>query len=377
MIALGGVPRLCLSRRRIEPQPTGVSRYGDSLREALAEFGYPVMLLEGDAPLSRSRLHRYGVAALPGRRRLSATADGFARLDVFGEAYLHFKFWGRPLSLVAPGPPGVMHWTYPLPLRLAGWRNLYTVHDVLPLDPAIPSPVDGGRLRRLLLALAATADRFVTVSEAARSAVLNALPCPETLVTNASQAVDVAEATNGRLPAGLAPDRFFLFVGAIEHRKNLLRLIEAHARSGSTTMLVLAGPDGLGSAAIEAAASAAGALRLPYQPRADLLRLIADARALLFPSLGEGFGLPIAEAMALGTPVMTTAGGATEEVAGGATLLVDPFDAQAMARTIARLDDDAELRARLAAAGLESARAFAPLPFARRMSALYAETWRG
>ena len=99
--------------------------------------------------------------------------------------------------------------------------------------------------------------------------------------------------------------------------------------------------------------------------------VIAGARALLFPSLAEGFGLPIAEAMALGTPVMTSTGGATEEVARSAALLVDPLSLDAMARAIARLDNDAALRTSLAAAGRERARDFSLESFAERLQALH------
>jgi len=93
---------------------------------------------------------------------------------------------------------------------------------------------------------------------------------------------------------------------------------------------------------------------------------------LLFPSLAEGFGLPIAEAMALGCPVLTSDRGAAAEVAAGAALLVDPLDVGAIAQAIATLDRDDALCARLRTAGFARGRQFTPGVYARRLRALYA-----
>ena len=112
---------------------------------------------------------------------------------------------------------------------------------------------------------------------------------------------------------------------------------------------------------------------LPYQPRETLAGLMKHARALLFPSLSEGFGLPVAEAMSLGTPVMTSATGATAEVGGDAALLVNPYDIDAMAMAIRRLDEDDELCDSLGVAGLRRSLEFRTLPYARRLIALYAD----
>ena len=172
--------------------------------------------------------------------------------------------------------------------------------------------------------------------------------------------------------------------GTIEPRKNLARLITAHRASGTTTPLILAGPDGW-RAKEEIAAGGAevrplvaltqgeqgGVWRAPWLPRPDLLDLLRGARALLFPSLAEGFGLPIAEAMTLGVPVLTAAGGATGEIAGDAAILVDPHDTAAMAGAIAALDGDGALRGRLADAGLRRATLFSVEACLGRLAAIY------
>jgi glycosyltransferase involved in cell wall biosynthesis len=95
------------------------------------------------------------------------------------------------------------------------------------------------------------------------------------------------------------------------------------------------------------------------------------ARALLFPSLYEGFGLPVLEAMTVGTPVMTSNVTSLPEVAGDAALLVDPLDTDDIARGIRILDSDGDLRAELKQRGLRRAAAFSPEAYRQRIAALY------
>jgi glycosyltransferase involved in cell wall biosynthesis len=108
-------------------------------------------------------------------------------------------------------------------------------------------------------------------------------------------------------------------------------------------------------------------------PREDLDAVYASAEVVVYPSLGEGFGLPVLEAMAQGAPVVTSAGTATEEVAGDAALLVDPTDTDAIAAAMERLLDDRELADRLGAAGRERAAAYSWARSAELAAAVYAE----
>ncbi len=160
----------------------------------------------------------------------------------------------------------------------------------------------------------------------------------------------------------------------MEPRKNLLRLAQAHAAAGVAAPLVIAGPDGWQGREISARlARHPGVVRLPWLPRPLLLALMAGAAGLLMPSLAEGFGLPVAEAMALGAPVMTSRDGALAEIAGEAAMLVDPLDILAMAGAIAALAGDATLRGRLAAAGRRRAETFTKAAHGRRLAEVYAE----
>lgn len=132
------------------------------------------------------------------------------------------------------------------------------------------------------------------------------------------------------------PDEYLLFVGTVEPRKNLGRLAAALARVADAPPLVVAGAAGWGDAptARDPSASGGGIAFVGFVDEADKAALYAGAAALCYPSEREGFGLPVLEAMAQGTPVLTSRGTSTEEVAGGAAVLVDPFDVDDISRGI-------------------------------------------
>lgn len=365
---------VCVDGRMLGGGATGVGRYADTLFEAYRQAGAEPLVLSADG--RRGRLRHWAGAVGPGPRRASldgASGRLSASGELFRQAQTFFDLHRRPMPVVTDGPAGVMHWTYPVPLRMQGWRNVYTVHDVIPLNQPSLTPIDGRRHRRILRALARTADRLITVSEASRDDIIGALGCSPHLVTSAPQGVAPLPA-GGPLQPGLSPGGFYLFCGSIEPRKNLVRLIEAHAASGAARPLVVAGPDGWRADEIlPRLAGRAAVIRLPYQTRESLGALLRDARALLFPSLAEGFGLPVIEAMLAGVPVLTSARGALRETAGGAALLVDPCDEAAMAAAIARLDQDEGLVASLIDAGRRRAAAFSLPDYAARLAAIHAE----
>lgn len=352
---------------------TGVSQYARTAVAALQGIGVKVGILsDGGGPARRSRIAKWLSATRPGMRATSVVEGGFFARDIFREAQVYFNLYGQPMALEFPGVPGVMHWSYPLPMRVNGWRNLYTVHDVLPLDPSIPSPVDGPRLRRMLNALREAGGEFVTVSDAARSQITMRLGWTDAEVRCCHQAADVTAYSDGPLPHGLRRGDYLLYVGAVETRKNLARLIEAYRISGIATPLVISGPDGMGVREIDAQiAETAGAIRLGLQPREVVLRLMAHARGLTFVSLGEGFGLPVVEAMALKTPVLASDVPAIAEVAGGAALLVNPMSVADLRHGLIALDSDASLRDRLIGAGETRSQQFSIDAYARRLQNLY------
>jgi glycosyltransferase involved in cell wall biosynthesis len=177
--------------------------------------------------------------------------------------------------------------------------------------------------------------------------------------------VDAAAVAEFRRRRGL-PERFVLSVGTLEPRKNLVRLIRAYAAATAgkrrETKLVLVGGKGWGYqeifAQVERLGLAQDVLFPGFVPADELPWWYRAADVFAYPSLYEGFGLPVLEAMASGIPVMTSTVSSLPEVAGDAALLVDPCDEEAMAQAIARLLYDRSLREALVARGLHRASAY-------------------
>jgi glycosyltransferase involved in cell wall biosynthesis len=159
-----------------------------------------------------------------------------------------------------------------------------------------------------------------------------------------------------------------LFVGTVEPRKNLGRLVEAVGRLGRPGLqLALVGPDGWA----DPVADAPHVRRIGFVDAATLDALYGSADVVCYPSLREGFGLPVLEAMAQGAPVVTSAGTATAEVAGDAAVLVDPLDVDAIAGGIAAVLDDPARAAALRAAGPARAATYTWERTARAMAEAY------
>ena len=319
--------------------------------------------------------------------------------DVFRQAHVHYSLFGNRLAVRMPGRPKLMHWTYPLPLHILGATNIYTMHDLVPLRLPYTTLDNKRRYFRLNRMLARKADHIVTVSEASKRDIMSLLGLPEERVTNTYQAVDIPKKLRDvPMPQvqaeidgsfGLEAGKYWMFFGAIEPKKNVGRLIQAYLASGVPGPLVIVGKKAWKSEDelrllyddhVKYLVQEGSILRtrhrimmLDYVPFRLLVNLIRGARAVLFPSLYEGFGLPALEAMLLGTPVITSNTASMPEVVGDAALQVDPYDISALVQAIQAVDRDPALRARLAEAGPRRAALFSPERYAARLEALYAQ----
>jgi len=422
------------------PNGTGVATYGHVLADVLRGGGHHVTGLFGvDAgsaadlrevlfydrlgqvpptpQLRRRRSRRIRMTALhPFLTRTAAdvpqtgrveTANLAERLPVFDRlatvpnlfeiAHRHFALYGRFLPVRMAGPPAIMHWTYPVPVRLENAANIYTLHDLVPLRMPYTTLDAKRAYRDLIAACTAQAAHLCTVSEASRDDIIAEFGLDPDRITNCYQASPLAAPVDDpRQDAamienifGLKHRDYFLHFGAIEPKKNIGRLIEAYLSTGIAAPLVLTGgrgwqaqeelrllvPDDEADTA-HGRRMAERVRRLEHLSRPLLAKLIRGARAVLFPSIWEGFGLPVLEAMQLGTPVLTSNQGALAEIAGDAALLVDPYDVDAIAAGVRALDSDAALRERLAAAGPQAAARFSAEAYRARLEAIYARVTR-
>ena len=270
-----------------------------------------------------------------------------------------YEAWHRlrwPAVQRATGPVDVIHVTgMAMPPRTA--PMVVTVHDLAFLDDPSQFTARGVRFFDRAIELARRdADLIVCPSEATAAACRrNGFPdrrirvVPWGIDVRPAPAVDIERVRETHR----LPETFVLWLGTIEPRKNLPRLLDAFTRLDRDDVeLVIAGGEGWNDelAAIERR-SPAGVRRIGFVPPADLAALYASAAVFCFPSRQEGFGLPVLEAMAQGTPVVTSAGTATAEVVGDAGLTVDPDDPSAIAGALASLLDDPVRARRLGAEG--------------------------
>ena len=263
-----------------------------------------------------------------------------------------------------------------------------TVHDMSHLIcPQLHPAARIAYMRRALPASLRRTSHVITVSEATRRDLVAHLGYPAERITvthlGASAAFrphSPAELAPALQRLGLRPQGYSLYVGTIEPRKNLDRLLTAYESLPPPLRLrhplVLAGSPGWNSEhthqRMERAASAGWLRYLRYAPQGDLPALYAGARVFVYPSLYEGFGLPVLEAMACGVPVITSDCSSLPEVAGGAALQVAPLDEAALAAALQRALQDDAWRAQASAAGLARARQFSWQRCVRQTAEVYA-----
>jgi glycosyltransferase involved in cell wall biosynthesis len=313
--------------------------------------------------------------------------------NLFGRATRYFGWSGRFAEIDFPVRPDILHCTYPMPVAAKGARRVYTIHDLIPLRLPETTLENKRRMHRLLHRIAATADHIVTVSEHSRRDIIEMLGADEARVTNTYEAVEFPREMLERpddIVAGdlmsryrLEAKTYLLFFGAIEPKKNVKALLEAYRQSGVKAPLVIVGGGGWSNdaetrmlKAIEAeeadlAPEKRRVRRLDYADRSALVSLIKGAQAVLFPSLFEGFGLPVLEGMMLGTPVVTSKTSSLPEIGGDAALYVDPHDVADIARAIRTIAADADLRAELSRRGRKQAELFSVARYRERVTALY------
>jgi glycosyltransferase involved in cell wall biosynthesis len=325
--------------------------------------------------------------------RLPSHDHLYVARNLFSNARRYFSWSGRFAELAFDTPPNILHCTYQLPLRAKRTCNIYTIHDLVPLRLPFTTLDNKRQTFRLLRKIAAEADHIVTVSEQSRRDIIELLGADADRVTNTYESVefpeeylsrsDPAVAEQLRATFQLEKDGYFLFYGALEPKKNVGRLIEAYLMSAADIPLVITGPSGWGTTAEAALLNQIreeerslprGRRRLyrfEYASRSMLVTLIRGARAVLFPSLYEGFGLPVLEAMLLGTPVVTSRTSSLPEIAGDAALYVNPYETEDIARAIRTIAADGDLRAELTRRGRLQAEQFSVTRYRERIAALY------
>jgi glycosyltransferase involved in cell wall biosynthesis len=330
-------PRFCLDvTYTLDPSPSGVSLYSRAIAFGLA------------------KAHRD------------------SRFTFYFRPHRYFKSFGTQL------PPNARRgFTAPMGSLFHGLNQrlprfhlgpaVVTFHDLFVLTGEYSTPEFRARFARQARDAAARADIVIAISEFTRSQVISLLgvePARVRVVHHGARVLAFpGEASHGTaLFDETARQKVILNVGAIQKRKNIARLVEAFEAVDPAWRLVLIGSSGYGAAEIHTRIAASPARErisvLGYVTPDELAAWYARAMVFAFPSLDEGFGMPLLEAMTAGTPVLTSSRSALPEVAGEAALLADPEDTGALVHALQRLTRDEELRARLSLLGVERARLF-------------------
>lgn len=265
--------------------------------------------------------------------------------------------WSLP-RLLRRLDPQLAHFQHALPLGFRG-RSVVTLHDLhFERDKSVMGVLDRATFRLVVPRAARRADHVIAVSQRTKDDAVELYGLDPAKITVTSHGVDPVFAP---APGGDGPGGYLLFVGAIQARKDPLAAADAARAVGLP--LVVAGPEKEPDVARELRAR--GADVRGWIDRAHLAELYRGADALLLPSRYEGFGIPVLEAMASGTPVVVSADPALREVAGDAAVYAENGDyAGAVREALARRDE-------LASAGIERAKAFTWAEAARRTVEAY------
>ena len=274
--------------------------------------------------------------------------------------------------LLVGAPPGDLFHALNQRLDTRPRRSVTTFHDVFALTGDYSTPEFRARFAEQARRAAELSDAIIAVSQFTAAQVETHLKIPAERIRVIPHGVRIPQAAAG------PREKLVLFIGAIQRRKNVARIVQAFERLPADWKLVLAGaPNGFGAAeeleAVEKSARRAS-IEIPgYLTASDRENLYNRARIFAFPSLDEGFGMPILEAMAHGVPVVSSSVSAMPEVAGDAALLVDPRDVEALADAFLRIANDDALRDDLIRRGLERARSFTWESAVERTWAVYHE----
>ena len=266
-------------------------------------------------------------------------------------------------------------------------RLVATIHDLSFLThPECHTPENIAHALRGTQDAAAWADALIAVSEYTRCeliermgvapdrvVVIHEAPNPDCVRVHDHDILDRVRQTYD------LPSAFILFLGSLEPRKNVLRLVTAYSRLSpgvrSDVHLVIAGGAGWKNTDIRPMVEQLGLSKyvhfIGYVPDDDLPALYSLASVFAYPSLSEGFGLPVLEAMQCGTPVLTSNVSALPEVAGDAAILVSPLDCEAIADGLSRLLEQSALRHELRERGLQHLKQFSWEQCARKTLAVY------
>ncbi|MGF1522354.1 MAG: glycosyltransferase family 4 protein [Leptolyngbyaceae cyanobacterium] len=328
-------------------QPTGISNYALNIVPALRSLSPQLFTPFSVAPYS-AEAHHF----------LSPQMS----TDCGRRGHIHRLLWLQFGSQAAfPSAKTALTFT-PLP-EAPLWRNsryITTAHDTIPLRFPAGSGLLNQYFKYYVPHVLRRAEHVICDSKTTAADIMDAYDIPLQRVTPIYLGYD----KTAFRPLALPTQNYFLYVGLHSPHKNLIRLIQAFGQlqHRETELWIAGSGNARYTPQLEACVAEWGlgdrVRFLGYVPQADLPRLINQALAFVFPSLWEGFGLPILEAMACGTPVITSNCASMPEVAGEAALLINPYQVPELTQAMENICRDASLQKELCRQGLERVKQF-------------------
>lgn len=327
------------------PEPTGISTYATNV--------FPFLQSLNPTLLTANKIHPYSCYPVPDNMTPAQGTKGHLRRLLWTQFKLPKLYQSLQSTLLFSPLPEAPLFT--------GCRYIVMAHDLIPLRFPKPFSRLTAYFRYYIPQVLSQAEHIICNSQATAQDLTDFFQIPASKITPIPLACDFNSFRFLNLPT----QNYFLYLGRHDHYKNLQRLITAFASLNSLENyeLWLAGPtDTLYTPTLKIQVAELGLETrvkfLNYVEAGELPKIINQAIALVFPSLWEGFGFPVLEAMACGTPVITSNLSSMPEVAGDAALFINPYNVQEIAAAMQTVANNTDLRSHLRTLGLARANSF-------------------
>lgn len=336
-------------------------------------------------PVVSARRIQTGKTVVPDGRQPNGCSTYLAP-NLFVHAHYRHMLVRQFTEVRVPDKIDALHLSAPAPIKMRGVKTVTTIHDLIPIRLPYTTPDNKVEFMARVRESARISDVIITVSEASKKDIVEILDVDPEKVAVTYQSTDITPLTpeeKESIPRvlaryGLEPQNYALFVGALEPKKNLRRMIEAFLDIDTPMPLVIVGrkawmwENELGWIDTALDEKTRKRLRfLGFVEREDLRRLYTGAQFFLFPSLYEGFGLPVLEAMTMGCPVVTSNVSSLPEVCGDAALYADPLSRDDIRSKIERLTAEPILQEKLTQAASAQSLKFSFQAYIERLAITY------
>jgi len=302
--------------------------------------------------------------------------------DVYHSANRLFSATKKITKIKLNNPPDIFHLTTPWPIKVPGVKTVVTIHDLIPLKVPFTTLDMKEHFYNLFKWAAESADLILSVSEHTKKDIIEIYGVPEEKIKVTYQSykgsdVEVSEEDSVVYLKSkkLLPGKYILFVGNIEPKKNIKQLIRAFAYIKKGYKLAIVGHKAWMSdsqlVGLKSYLKKKEYVMLDYVTEEELVMLYSNAFCMVFPSLYEGFGLPVLEAMYNNCPVICSDRSSLPEVGGDAVLYVDPYKFSDIRKQLDKLITNPRLRADMIEKGKQRVEFFSPENYAKRVQEAY------